>query len=879
MTDYIDDEKPLYVGTDDDLSITGFYDDNTNDCRYISGGIYGLRGNAIETLNRCMQRGESRMRNFQRALIKDGRVLKAYPFSKVLDIDHASDIEKAETFLHVRVGMVVLFFGLSFLVMYAANKGYFPIEFRLTLVGAIAIGLIGLGWKTREKEGGYGLVLQGGGIAGLYLTFFAASKFYFVLPLKLTFALMFVVVVCSVVLAVIQNAQVLALMATAGGFLAPILTSDGSKNYIGLFTFYLFINIGILSVAWFKTWRLLNWVGFMFTFVIFSIWALSDYEAANYNSTQPFLIVFFGMYLAIAVLFSIKQPPNLKGVIDGSLIFGMPITAFGLQAKLLNHTEYGLAISALTLAIVYFCLATWIRNNYIQTHRNLFESFIALGVTFGTIAIPLAFNYEWTSASWAIESVGLVWVGLRQQHLRPRVVGLLLYAGSVISLLMDGWFSYGTTPFITGDFFSMIIFSLSALCIGYFYFQTAKNINENEGFLSYLFMVIGWLWWIAAWMLVLYGYLDLNILFPILLIFFTLSGLVFSEANKWFKWHYLKHFQYWVLFLATILSFRWVDMSFSGNSNLHPTEMYSLAAFLFFLTIQYFILWKQASNDYQVLTKLFHIGTAWFIIGLIFWEAAYLQNLHLLKGSDALMLWLGCFTIPLIVLMSLINIQKWPFLQYRSQYKDQIPVPLMGLSGIWFLFSCTYSGTDYHYMAPILNPFDLAMVGVIGMAYVAIKRNMFGLESMAKEIRYGFIGVFVFIWLNVVLLRAINYYEDVPYVLNIQWDSSIMQTALSILWTLCALVVMQVSRKIMNRDLWKIGGLLLIAVVLKLFIKDLSDKGGLERIISFMVVGGLMLLIGYLAPIPSKKIVVADDNQVSKDETKNDSLEGGKNSI
>lgn len=100
VTDYIDDEKPLYVGTDDDLSITGFYDDNTNDCRYISGGIYGLRGNTIETLNRCMQRGESRMRNFQRALIKDGRVLKAYPFSKVLDIDHASDIEKAETFLH-----------------------------------------------------------------------------------------------------------------------------------------------------------------------------------------------------------------------------------------------------------------------------------------------------------------------------------------------------------------------------------------------------------------------------------------------------------------------------------------------------------------------------------------------------------------------------------------------------------------------------------------------------------------------------------------------------------------------------------------------------------------------------------------------------------
>ena len=98
VTDYIDDEKPLYVSTDDDLSITGFLD-RCETPRYISGGIYGLTPRSIETLRRCIERGESRMRNFQRALIADGLRLKAWPFSKVLDIDHASDIVKAETFL------------------------------------------------------------------------------------------------------------------------------------------------------------------------------------------------------------------------------------------------------------------------------------------------------------------------------------------------------------------------------------------------------------------------------------------------------------------------------------------------------------------------------------------------------------------------------------------------------------------------------------------------------------------------------------------------------------------------------------------------------------------------------------------------------------
>ena len=100
VTDYIDDEKPLYVATDEALRITGFLD-QCDHPQYISGGIYGLTPSSIPVLNRCIERGESRMRNFQRALVADGLRLKAYPFSKVLDIDHASDIQKAEEFLKV----------------------------------------------------------------------------------------------------------------------------------------------------------------------------------------------------------------------------------------------------------------------------------------------------------------------------------------------------------------------------------------------------------------------------------------------------------------------------------------------------------------------------------------------------------------------------------------------------------------------------------------------------------------------------------------------------------------------------------------------------------------------------------------------------------
>lgn len=111
VTDYIDDEKPLYISTDAEMNITGFHDslenfaasepgkDGKSVCKYISGGIYCLNEKAFTTLDKCINSGMSRMRNFQRQLVFDGLRLKAYQLSKILDVDHASDIEKAESFL------------------------------------------------------------------------------------------------------------------------------------------------------------------------------------------------------------------------------------------------------------------------------------------------------------------------------------------------------------------------------------------------------------------------------------------------------------------------------------------------------------------------------------------------------------------------------------------------------------------------------------------------------------------------------------------------------------------------------------------------------------------------------------------------------------
>lgn len=106
VTDFVDDESPLYVAATSQFDITGFYDKITEapnstlgESYFISGGIYTLSPKALTTLSRCMEEGQHRLRNFQRGLIADGLKLKAHLFEKILDIDHASDITKAEAFL------------------------------------------------------------------------------------------------------------------------------------------------------------------------------------------------------------------------------------------------------------------------------------------------------------------------------------------------------------------------------------------------------------------------------------------------------------------------------------------------------------------------------------------------------------------------------------------------------------------------------------------------------------------------------------------------------------------------------------------------------------------------------------------------------------
>lgn len=298
----------------------------------------------------------------------------------------------------LRVGVVLLFFGLAFLLRYATEGMIVPIELRYAGVAAAALGLLALGWWLRRRNSNYALMLQGTGIAVLYLTVFAAMRLHPLLDPSAALGLLVAVTIFSAILAITQDALGLAAAAALGGFAAPILTSTGAGNHVALFSYFALLNAGILAIAWFKAWRLLNLIGFVGTFGIGFAWGLRSYTPELLWSTEPFLILFFLMYLAIGLLFARRKLLDMpdapaaddreallhwsarKGdYVDGTMLFGPPIIGFGLQFALVQHLEFAAAFSALALGMIYMALAKVLMGGRAVL---LGETCLALGVIF-----------------------------------------------------------------------------------------------------------------------------------------------------------------------------------------------------------------------------------------------------------------------------------------------------------------------------------------------------------------------------------------------------------------------------------------------------------------------------------------------------------------
>ena len=755
--------------------------------------------------------------------------------------------------LLVKVGVIVLFFGISFLVKYAADHALFPIELRLISAALAGIALLGIGWRLRSGRPLYAHVLQGGGVGILYLSTFAAYRLYELIPPTFAFAVLVAVAVLSAFLAVLQDSRALAVLGVSGGFLAPILASTGSGSHVVLFSYYALLNLGIAGISWFRAWRVLNLLGFAFTFVIGLSWGWRYYRPEYFDSTEPFLILFFLIYTFIAVLFALRQPPNLKGYLDGTLVFGTPIVAFSLQALLVEPYHFGLAWSALALGLFYLPIAWLLYSTRPTFMRTVTEAFFAFGVIFATMAIPFALENRWTSAAWALEGAAILWAGLRQQRRLPRVFGILLQFAAGVSFLADIPDSTGSLPVLNGFFLGCALLALTGIFSANRLHRYRESVSRWESFLGNVLLAWGLIWWFSGGIGEIDRHGGYEYRMGIVLVFLSGSCWICDLLERRLAWPAMA----WpALALLPMLVFCGVYMF---AEDLHPLAEGGFAGWPTAFAAYYLILYRHDELKSEIL-HLLHAATLWLATGLITLELGWRLD-HWIAGSTVWPLSALGLVPALVTLLVATHGPRpaWPVASHRTAYLTLGVGPIALFAWLWSWFAnatCSGDPEPLSYL-PFLNPLDLTIGSVIVALVVWEHHLRTAIPDVAsapyfRRTAASLLSATLFAWLNGVLVRTVHHWGGIPFTFSDLYHSVLLQTALSIFWSLLALCAMVYATRKGLRSVWLTGAGLLAAVVLKLFLVDLSGTGTVARIVSFVGVGVLLLIIGYFAPVPPR---------------------------
>ena len=756
----------------------------------------------------------------------------------------------------LKIGIVVLFFGVAFLLKYAAQRDLVPLEYRLIGVALAGLALLAAGWRLRQRTLGYGLILQGGGIGILYLVVYAAARLYHFLPFALSLAVMIVLVVLAGFLAVLQEAKALAVAGIVGGFLAPVLMSTGGGNHVLLFSYYVPLNLGILGIAWFKSWRELNLLGFVFTFAIATVWGYNAYRPENFSTSEPFLVFFFVLYIAISVLFAQQQPINLRGYIDGPLVFGLPLVVSALQYSLVRDQRYGMAISALVLGLFYALLATLLWRRLAEGLRMLIEAFLALAVAFGSLAIPLAFDGQWTSAAWALEGAAMVWVGARQQRPWARLFALLLQVGAAVFFLDGVWYPFGAPAFINRYFLGCLIFALSALFSSFYLDRFRSGLRRWEHFISLPLLVWGLLWWYLGGALEIDRQFAVDQFADILLLFCSAGTMLMTMVARRLSWQRLILAQ--PVFLPAMVALVPLALQAIGPDS-HLLAGWGAMAWPVALFTGYRLLYLVEDLWPRRLAALWHQGSLWLLLFLLSHEAAWLVRQGIGPGVTWQAICWGLVPAAAVSWLTRLGARlRWPTGKYIEDYGGiGCLVPGIWLL-VWNLFCLTLPGDPAPIIyLPLVNPLELSqLLSLTVLFFWAREAGRQGWRlptGLSPPVVFRVLAGAVFLILNSTVARTVHFFADVTYTTSALYHSLVFQAALAALWGTSALVITVWSARNGNRRIWCVGAALLTLVVVKLFVIDLSGTGTIARIVSFLVVGILMLIIGYFSPLPPQQ--------------------------
>lgn len=408
-----------------------------------------------------------------------------------------------------KIGIAILVLAIGFFVKYAIDNDW------IGLVGRVGIGivcggiLIGVAHALRNSYKAFSSVLVGGGLAVFYFTITLAYQQFNLFNSQTTaFIILIVITIFAVVLSLLYDKQELAVIALVGGFASPFMVSNGSANYNGLFIYLLILNTGLLIIAYYKAWRVLNIVSFGFTVIVFST-VLYTLTPPTYHFGFIYASIFYALYFAINIANNVRENKKFIASDFSILLLNTGLYfATGLYLLTMMHDEQYRGLFCVSLAVVNLVLSyVLFRNRKVDT--NILYLLIGITLTFISLAAPIQLHGNNITIFWASETVLLYWLYLRSGIKLMKYTSVFLWIAMLLSLLMDLFQTYGNytqslTIITNKGFITTVFAAISSLLLS---ILVKKDTTEQ----AHTNVFTGQLFGVAAMVLFyLSGLLEIN---------------------------------------------------------------------------------------------------------------------------------------------------------------------------------------------------------------------------------------------------------------------------------------------------------------------------------------------------------------------------------
>lgn len=389
-----------------------------------------------------------------------------------------------------RIGIAALLIGVSYFLKFAFDNNWIGPAGQISI--GLAAGIAIVIWSERFRAKNYNAFsfsLKAVGIGTLYLSLWAAFHVYSLIPSSVAFAMMLVVTAATSVMALSQDAQILAAFALVGGFSTPVLLSTGENREVALFTYVAILDIATLVLVAFRPWRRLLVMSYVGTLILYLGWYWTFYNGGPLELTLAYASLFFAIF-AIAPLITLQpdgEHPILAAIPAVLAFVNAGVYFLEAYAMIQEVNKVNMAWFALALAAVYIFLSRLVhaRKMAAGTSEILYYLHLALAIGFITVAIPIRLDAHWITIGWFIEAGVLLWIANRihSDFLNAFALGALVL-GVTRLLSID---NFHTTQLIFN--LRMATFGVAVAVLGAVEWFGAKREDETAQTISAIAVV------------------------------------------------------------------------------------------------------------------------------------------------------------------------------------------------------------------------------------------------------------------------------------------------------------------------------------------------------------------------------------------------------